>query len=418
MFLSGTNLDHGQRYNRRVVLETVRLRGPLSRAEIARITGLSAQTISNIIAQLERAELLVEEGRRTGGRGQPPIDLVINPLGAFSFGVSFDHSRLVAILLNLGGQICGQIEFPVMAPSPAVVLPLVEAAVSQLLDQNTIPESRLCGVGVVMPALILEGHPTVLGPTSIPAWQEYPLAENLSARLGLPVLVDNDATAAAIGELLYGAGRRMRNFFYIYIGAGLGGGLILDGRPYRGSHGMSGELAHVVIQPGGRPCPCGNSGCLERYVSLSAAQAALTGKAEGGELVNPHVLAAAFAAKEPNLLRWLDAAAVHFRQAIVTIENLLDPEAVVVGGVIPDSILDALLARIEPLPPSVGNRHGRPGPRVLKGETGLDMRALGAASLAIFDSMTPDFSLLMKRGGDTPFAKGVPEDDKVPLVAQ
>ena len=98
----------------------------------------------------------------------------------------------------------------------------------------------------------------------------------------IPVVVENDATAAAVGEQFHGAGRRLRDFFYVYIGVGVGGGMILSGHPYRGSAGRAGELGHVVVEPGGRPCACGNRGCLERYASLSAAQHALDGRPEGG----------------------------------------------------------------------------------------------------------------------------------------
>src|SRR3546814_5344288 len=98
MAVFGTNLDHGQRFNRRVVLETVRLHGPLSRADIARLTGLSAQTVTNIIDQFKPDELLIEQPRKVRRRGQPPIDLVINPAAAYSFGISFDHRQLVVVL--------------------------------------------------------------------------------------------------------------------------------------------------------------------------------------------------------------------------------------------------------------------------------------------------------------------------------
>src|ERR1700677_508223 len=133
MSLFGTNLEHGQRYNRRVVLESVRLHGPLSRAEIARRTGLSAQTISNIMGQLKPADLILEHARQTGGRGQPPIDIEINPTGAYSFGISFDQSRLKVVALNLGGKVCGEIEFALTRSAPSILLPLIESAVNELI---------------------------------------------------------------------------------------------------------------------------------------------------------------------------------------------------------------------------------------------------------------------------------------------
>lgn len=405
MRLSGTNIDHTQRFNRRVVLEAVRLHGPLSRAEVARLTGLSAQTVTNIIEQFKPAELLIEKPRRTGGRGQPPIDLIVNPQAAYSFGISFDDRKLVVILLNLGGEICAEIELPVAHPSPAVVLPLIEAAVNELTSKLSISPDRIWGAGVVMPALIAKGSPTVLGPSSVPEWQGYPVVERLGGRLGIPVFVDNDATAGAIGELLFGAGRQLTDFFYVHLGVGVGGGIIASGRPYRGAFGMSGELGHIISVPDGRPCPCGNKGCLERYASLSAAYAAVTEMPENFHPIDLDVLHKALENRDEKLLNWMDDAARHLRNAIVTIENLLDPQAIVIGGPIPDGILEGLMSRIEPLPASVSSRHGNAPKRLVKAASGLDTRVLGAASLAIFDSMTPDFSVLMKNASEgIPFA--------------
>src|SRR5882757_2457193 len=181
------------------------------------------------------------------------------------------------------------------------------------------------------------------------------------------------------------------------MGVGLGGGIVTGGRPYRGAYGMSGEVAHIVCVPNGKSCPCGNKGCLERYASLSAAQSALTGRAEGAEAVDLKLIAAAFEARDIELMRWLQDCAGHLRNTIVSVENLFDPETVIVGGLIPDAMLDALIAAIEPLPPSVSSRHNPGAARLTKAARGFDARALGAAALAMFDSVTPDFSLMMKQ---------------------
>lgn len=396
MSLFGTNLEHGQRYNRRVVLEAVRLYGPLSRAEIARRTGLSAQTISNLMEQLKPADLVTESARRTGGRGQPPINIEINPAGAYAFGISFDQDRLTVIALNLGGVVCGEVNFTPARATPGVLLPLIESGVNELIATHSIPADRIWGAGVALPTLVSRGRLTELGPLLSPEWRNYPLAAALQQRLRFPVLVDNDANGGAIGELLYGAGRKLRDFFYLYMGTGLGGGIIANSRPYRGAYGMSGEVAHIVSVPGGKACPCGNRGCLERYASLSAAHSALTGRPEDDPVDLTRIFAA-FAAGDPKLMRWLDDCAGHLRCAIVSIENLLDPEAVIIGGLMPDAMLDALIAGIEPLPPSVSSRHNPGGARLIKAARGFDARALGAAALAMFDSMTPDFSMMMKQ---------------------
>lgn len=394
--LFGTNLDRAQRFNRRVVLETVRVHGPLSRADVARLTGLSAQTVTNIIDQFKPAGLLIEKPRRTGGRGQPPIDLIINPSAAFSVGISFDRQRLVVVLLDLSGAIRAEVQLPVSRATPDVILPLIESAVTELTGRTQISRELIWGAGIVMPVLVSQGHPTVLGPSSVPDWKDYPVEAELRKRLNLPVFLDNDATAAAIGELLFGAGRQFSDFVYIYLGVGVGGGIIISGRPYRGAFGMSGEIGHMISVPGGRPCPCGNRGCLERYVSLSAADAAFREVPEASGAIDLDRLYKGFEDKEPRLMQWLDEAAEHLRNAIVSVENLFDPQAVILGGPVPESILDALIERIEPSLISVSHRHGCASSKLLRAQSGLDSRVLGAASLAIFDSMAPDFLVLRK----------------------
>jgi len=394
----GTNTDHGHRFNRRVVIDAIRVHGPVSRADIARRTGLSPQTISNIVDLLQDSNLIREEPRPATGRGQPPIDLLINPNGGHTVGVSFDQRQLVAVITNLAGEIKGQTSMALEASPPAVVLPLIEATVHSLIGKARIPPEEVWGVGVVMPAVFDNGALVSLGPIVVPEWENFALLKRLEERLSIPVHVDNDATAAAVGEKLYGVGRELSDFFYIFIGAGIGAGVISEGRPFRGGHGNAGEIGHLVTVPDGRPCPCGNRGCLERYLGLASAQSALTGIPERAEPVDEQRILQAFREDDPAIGQWLDEAAAQLRLATVVVENLFDPQATVVGGTIPEPMIDALLSRATPLPRSLTSRRGEQSPRLIKAQSGLETPALGAAALAAFDNITPDVSLLFKQG--------------------
>jgi predicted NBD/HSP70 family sugar kinase len=390
----GTNLGHARSFNRRVVLETIRLQGPLSRAAIARQTGLSIQTILNIAEELTNQGLLREgDLRQSGGRGAPAPELALNPSGGFTFGISLDHRRLVVVLVDMTGQQRDGSTLDIEGLAPDTVLALIERTALGLAKQAGAPRKRLWGAGVVMPMLFENGRPISFGPSSLPAWQDTPIVERLSGALGMPVMVENDATAAAVGEQLYGAGRRFRDFFYIYIGVGVGGGMILAGHPYRGSAGRAGELGHIVVEPDGRPCACGNRGCLERYASLSAAQHALDGRPEGARPVD----VVRIAAKADMLGPWIDLAAGHLATACVTVDNLLNPEAIVIGGIIPDRmlvlLLDKLNARLSGIRPD--NRI-----RIVQAEVDLETPALGGAALPLFNGLVPAVSLLHKEGGD------------------
>lgn len=395
----GTNLEHARGYNRRLVLEIVRLHGPLSRVRIARETGLSVQAVHNITDDLARADLVTSRRAQPAGRGQPATELMINPAGGYTIGISFDHRRLVVVLVDLAGMQQGLEEHPIPAPTPSRVLELVAASVDRLCRDRSV-RARVWGAGVVIPALIESGSPVSFGPTSVPQWEGFPLAKELSRLLDLPVFMENDATAAAVGEHLYGVGRRLRDFFYVYLGVGIGSGMIFSGHPYRGSAGRAGEFGHTVVVPGGRRCQCGNRGCLERYASLSAAHAFVSETPEGAEAVDPQLLLEAFQADEPRILEWLDEAAGHLKGALASVENLLDPETIVLGGIVPEPILDALIDRMHPLPASVRSGVGPGMVRLTKAEVGLETPALGAAALPLFNGLTPSFNLL-RRGSET-----------------
>ncbi|HEV7367544.1 ROK family transcriptional regulator [Arenibaculum sp.] len=402
MNLSGTNLDHARRFNRRVVMEIVRLHGPLSRAEIARMTGLSAQTISNIVGEFAEAGLVRSVRRRTGARGQPAVDLELDPDGGFTFGVSFDQSSLIVLLVDVAGTVRDRERVALGETEPDEVLGRIATAVSAMSERNGAPRERVWGVGVVLPALLQQGELVALGPSSLGSWQGFPLRAALSDRLRLPVLVENDATAAAIGERLYGAAKSLTDFVYVYVGAGVGGGLFLRGHPYSGGFGKSGEIGHVVVEPGGRLCPCGNRGCLERYASLNAAHAALgLGASEPGA-VDTGTIERAHREGDPRLEAWIGEAAEMLGRAVVILENCLDPETVILGGVLPEPVLEAIAARMEPLPRSVSSARSAPGPggtaRVTLGRVGIETPALGAATLPFFDGITPELSLLFKHG--------------------
>ncbi len=399
MLLSGTNIEHTRSFNRRVVLEAVRRHGPISRAEIARLTSLTAQTVSNIASELQEGGLIRSGGRRRTGRGQPPVELSINPEGGYTVGLQLDHRQLSGVLVNLAGEVRETRSSEIGRAAPDIALPLMAKTVESLLRRADVPQERVLGTGVVMPGPFDVDSLTSVGPTTLPGWRGVDPADLLSKATGLPVLVENDATAAALGERLYGAAKHLKTFFYLYIGIGLGAGLILDGAPYRGAWGNAGEFGHFVVAPGGRDCFCGNAGCLERYASLHAAFEAV--REAGCDARTIDDLADLAAANHPAMTDWIEAAARHLRLALNAVENLLDPEVILIGGELPEAIAQRLIERLEPLMPSVSARQGRRTPRLTKAIAGVEATALGAAALPIFDTMSPSFSLLFKTGNGT-----------------
>lgn len=393
--LAGTNQDGGQRYNRRVVFDLVRRHGALSRTDIARRVGLSYQTVSNITDGLLADGLLVEARKKVGRRGQPPVELSVNPEGAFSLGFSFDSHGLRGVLVDLGGTPRAERETSLASTHPDAVLPAIAGMVRALADAGPAPAERMLGLGLGMPGLSRAGR--LVTPASRTAhgwladWADTPTIETLARLVEMPIYTDNDASAAAIGELVHGEGRRLSNFVYVFISDGIGAGLVFDRRPYRGAGGLAGEFGHLAVARDGPPCPCGRRGCLETYASLTAARRQVPGAGDGASLER------LLAEGDPALAAWIGEAGRALAGAIVSVENLLDPEAVFVGGTVADPLLDALLAAMEPLPARIATEPVG-GPRVRRARAGLASAALGAAALPIFAETASDLDMLFNGG--------------------
>ncbi len=389
MSLQGTNLEHARRRNRRVAFEAVLKHGPLSRSEIARMTGLTSQTASNIAGELIALGLIKETGRRLGRKGQPATEYVVDEEGAYTIGIHLDQNQLVGLLVDVLGHIVARTALPIARQNPGEVLPLVERAVDGLVNGNDEIRRRLLGLGAVMPGFFESGTFASRGPLTMEGWLDFPLAQELSGRLNLPVFVDNDATAAAIGESLYGFGQTHPTFIYIYFGLGLGGGIVIDGRPFTGVRQRAAELGHLIVNPGGKPCACGNRGCLERYVSLHSAYEAILQTENEWQGASPELLLKAFQTGNNALAKWLDDAAYYLRIAVNGLENLFDPSGIVVGGLLPDPILTALVEKTFPLLPSSAADPGTRGARLIKGDVRFDTPAAGAAALPMSRLLHP-----------------------------
>ena len=384
--LAGTNLVYARSHNRRVVIEAVRLHQSLTRAEIARLTALTPQTVSNIVGELQASGMITAHETIKAGRGQPATPFTICPDGAYSIGVQLDHQSITGVLVDLAGRIRARVAIAVERPTPEIAMPLLDHVVQQLRTDANVDWQRMLGIGLVMPGPFgVEGMSSI-GPTTLPGWSGFDIETALEQRTGLRVLLENDANAAAIGERLYGVARTLSSFAYVFIGTGLGGGIFLNGNLYRGVAKNAGEIGHMVVTPDGRPCYCGNHGCLERYVSLDALQEHLR---QSG--LPPDI----DALTDAQIDAWLVEAVPPLRQAINILEAMLDIECVVLGGFVSERILNRLLVALPPLYASVRSGFGPPQ-RILKGCTGADTAVLGASALPIFDEFNPKFEALLK----------------------
>ena len=387
----GSNPERSRAHNRRVVLDVVRAHGPLGRTRIARLAHLTPQAVANIVDELASEQMLIEVGRLRSGRGQPPIQFAVNPNGPMTAGVEVAADHITTVILDLAGQVRASRVSPLDDSRPQQVAAILPRELS--LMRKTIPDwaGKLLGVGVVMPGPFeIEGM-TSVGPTTLPGWGEVDATKLITRSTNDVVIIENDATAAAVGERLFGAGRHLSNFLMIYFGAGLGLGIIHDGQPLRGAFGNAGEIGHVVVAPRGRPCPCGQNGCLERYASVQALREKL---AEVGIDATAGIDIDSLGVEgQSAFAEWIEEAAAHLAPMVAMLENIFDPETIVFGGSLSDATIDAIIARLAPLPRSVSSRRIRALPRVIRGQTGNLTAALGAAALPLLETFTPKLDL-------------------------
>ncbi|GHB47495.1 sugar kinase [Pseudovibrio japonicus] len=372
------------------MLGHLRSQGKLGRAELARLTGLSTQAMSNIIAELEGEGLILAGERQTKGRGLPAVQYTVNPQGAVALGIEVRPNAILCALVNFLGDTLYTKRTDLESSEPAVVLPVVKAACDEALSSFGEHVPPVLGAGIVMPGPFGRVGLSGTGKAELVGWDDQDPHALFEEALQMPVRVENDATAAAIAEQTTGSATELQSFCFVYFGTGLGLGVISNGEILHGAFGNAGELGHVVVERGGRLCSCGNRGCLETYTSRMAVSEYLQGRGKSAE--SQKDLSDLLAANDPDLDAWISEAAGPLAQAIGTLENLFDPEAIILGGAMPPELLEQLIERLDLFEATVSVREDRKLPRVVRGTSGWMTAALGAAALIIHDTYIPSIS--------------------------
>ena len=371
------------------------MNGALSRAELARATQLTAQTVSNIIDEFERDGLAIPEKPIRGVRGQPATPYRIWPQGAYAIGVQLDRHQILGIAVDLTGKALVRLLRILPKPGPktgmSVLLQLIEELRKELARVDPNAPEKLLGLGVAMPGPFNvrsnESDPWVMR-----EWEGFPLTDALEQATGLAASLQNDATAAAISEKTYGVATGLENFVYLFVGYGLGAGLIVNGEVYVGAVANAGEIGQVptAFPPYGKTIP----EPLEHYLSLLSLCRALDLDARDADLFSK--LEGRLNAHDQRLTSWVQGAATQLRYAIQIVESLFDPETVVLGGQLPQPLMTRLVQLVEPLLPSVADRSSRSLPRLTFGSADLWTVALGAAIQPIHRTFDPQFRAILK----------------------
>jgi len=388
---AGANIGGANEHNRRVVMQGLRLHGALSRAQIARGTGLVPQTVSNIIEDLEAEGLVVAAEPVRSGRGQPATPYSIARHGAFAFGMQLGGHRVRAVAVDLLGEIVAGTE-SALAPGGVeanlgtIVAALDRVAAAPALLTGGVAPRRL-GLGVAMPA------PTGVHARSSDPWIAghdggRSLTQALERATGLAVSLHHDASAAAVAERLTGCAKGLESFVLLFVGYGLGAGIYMDGGLQRGSNRLAGEIGLVLVPTPGGPV------ALEDLTALSRLYGSLGLTPDQPDLAER--LARAVGAGAPEVRDWTAASARHLAWAIDLVECLIDPEAVVIAGQMPDPLMDALFAAILSERDAGGLARAPSRPVPLRGSAAPFSVAAGAAADPIARAFDPSLSALMK----------------------
>jgi predicted NBD/HSP70 family sugar kinase len=395
MVTRGTNQQSSAPYNRRIVLDVIRRHGSLSRKEIVERVALSPQTVANITSDLESVGLVVARRLKVQkSRGQPPIVFELNPNGGTSIGITIEPGRVRAALVNLVGQVIHKQDVEIDTHDRRGTLNVMVAVVNDLASVAS-STGRVRGVGVALPGPFAVSSMSFVGPTVLEGWTDLSALDELHRISGFPVIYSVDSVAGALGESLFGSAKNLNNFFYMHFGVGLGGTLVANRSAYKGANSNATEIGHVPIVPDGKACYCGNRGCLERYLSLHSLAEAL-GRADVKEGAR-ELLVEMLSAQEPALIAWCREAAVHLRNAVCMIENLLDPETIVIGGSAPRALVEHIVALSEPLHGSVRAGVASSQNRILLSQHDEDSSILGAAVLPVYEMLSPRFEMLMQQ---------------------
>ncbi|MGD0707973.1 MAG: ROK family transcriptional regulator [Anaerolineaceae bacterium] len=330
-----SNLPRGNRdlirgINRSILLNAIKWQGPISRADLAHLTGLSPATVTSITGNLIREDLVFEKETGDSNGGRPPILLALNPRGGFVVGVKLMENHAVAALTDLNATVLFKetIEFP-DDHLDTVIGSLVDL-VNRLISQGVIRKKQLLGVGVGL-AGVVDSSQGVLRQSPFFGWTDTPLRDLLQTGLHVPVYIDNDVNTLTLGEKWLGNELPVDNFIVVTVGRGIGMGIVIDGQIYRGKSGGAGEFGHVVVDPNGPLCDCGKHGCLESYVSDGALLA--TARKEVGEDIRDFDdLLQRAASGNAKAVQVFTRAGQLLGQEIANLVNILDPKLILISG--------------------------------------------------------------------------------------
>ena len=385
--------------NSTLVLRLLWRERQISRADIARVTGLSPSTVSAIVAELEEAGLVREIGAGSSRGGRRPVLVGFRDEAYSLVGVELGATHVSAVLTDLRGTVRAFRDTHVaVREDPKAALAAARELVDDCLTSERVSKKRVVGIGVAVPSPVHPERPGKLSPLILPAWADFDVQETMAEAFGVPVFVDNDANLGALSERFWGAGAGGEDLAFIKVATGIGSGHIINGSLYRGSGGTAGEIGHITIDPNGPPCVCGSRGCLATIIGAEALLSRARnrwGKKKKSPTVTDIVSGAR--AGDPVARALVDEVGHSLGIVVAGLLNMMNPAIVVLGGEITsggDLLLDPLRASVRARAMSTSLAETQ----IVASRLGARAIAVGAATL-VLDAALADRSMFPIHGG-------------------
>ena len=344
MYSKKGNLGLVQEINRSLVSSLIKEKGPISRADISKITKLTRATVSSIVGYLIKKDLIKEIGLISSGVGRKAILLNLNSKAYYSIGVDLGTLHTRVAIVDLIGTIERKIEYPTnYQQGKEKIIEQLIAAIHNIIKNSGIKWKKIAGIGVAAPGLV-DKKGTMLITTNL-GWKDTPLGDILKKEFHIPVFVDNNVNAMALAEFEFGKNRGIKNFVFINVGVGIGAGVIINGELFHGESNCTGEIGHTTVDYNGPRCSCGNKGCLEIMASGSAiAKRAIKAIKEGAKSsiyklsnydlnqVSAEIVSEAANQGDKLGLNIMKETGEYLGTGVANIINLFNPELVIIGG--------------------------------------------------------------------------------------
>lgn len=321
-----------KKINKSIVLDTIQTKGPISRAQISKTTGLNKATVSSLVTELINEHYVFEIGTGQSNGGRKPVMLYFNKNAGYSIGIDLGVNYILGVLTDLKGIIIEKAFVTLNKQEYPHVIKEVLKIIKELICKSPESPYGIIGIGIGVPGIVNSEGNILFAPNL--NWREVNIKERIYKEFNIPVIIENEANAGAHGERLYGAGQNISNLVYVSVGIGIGTGIIIDNKLFKGATGISGEMGHQTIEINGKKCRCGNRGCWELYASESALLELAKTLPVYKDAKNIRLEDLIEAANQGNsdVINLFDRIGEHLGIGLINIINTFNPQQVIIGN--------------------------------------------------------------------------------------